>query len=60
MRKRSHTNANVLPRYPKSRLPGPAVRLFDFELLLDAQRDEQDTLRVSYDSETISESGGGG
>lgn len=36
--------------YPKSRLPGPAVRMFDMEMLLDPGTD---TVRGSYDGPTL-------
>ena len=38
------------PRYPKSRLPGPAVKLFDLGALVD---DETTVRRASHDDTTL-------
>lgn len=46
-------------RYPKSRLPGPAVTLFDLEYRLELEREAQltafaaETVQVSFTAETI-------
>lgn len=51
-------NGHVVRRYPKSRLPGPAVKMFEFELELEIEEEEQRrafgvvTVRAPYDDAT--------
>jgi hypothetical protein len=40
------------PYYPKSRLPGPAVRLFDLDISVDA---ETTVIRSAHDATTVAQ-----